>query len=514
MGKNTHLRRSRSWKDLSLFMSKRLFGEDDIPKNPLERSSSVHRQNDTKSRIFNDIEMDNLVKNILTPEEQRARERTFQRKANIKRKLVPTTTRNSPVQTVTNPQQSSQLPGFAFSQYALENNAATKVSHKPSSSSSVRNASPLSFLSRCRSNTGHSRKESEISLPMIMNFDLERHTQGSKMFSPDGGLNFDLTSTIVERELSSEEKTDLINKTPAMHIVDLPKSSSSKGNSTLKRLFSLRKNEKSTYHKRLPSSSSSSKHSPQPQTTIPPTKSIYRRPVPLLSPPPSPPPKRDSPPRLSVQIPDSTMERASKIFQSIYAAHAHAQETYTSSLSLSQWENVLPTPPSESPPSTFYDVKRLSEHLKTSFSSEHRPAPNPKSTWGLVPSNRDTPSSKTGKRLSYGKRTATVSHDSKGVNSKTGEERRRSGLWGSKGDSRNGPLLRGRISAFPVSSSRKSVAISVEKMGSESDTSDDDFEGTDDEWEDDHFGESVVRKVSLREPSWEMLTPAIRTIAI
>ena len=45
--------------------------------------------------------------------------------------------------------------------------------------------------------------------------------------------------------------------------------------------------------------------------------------------------RRDAPPRLSVIIPDSTMDRASKIFQSVYLAHELPKQGWT-----------YPTPPS------------------------------------------------------------------------------------------------------------------------------------------------------------------------
>lgn len=505
MGKNAHLRRSRSWKDLSAFMSRRIFGDDDVPKVPLQRTSSLERgKQDTKSRMFNDVEMDNLVKNILTPEEQRAREREFQRRANTKRKLIPTQT-TTPPQSIAKPPQprETQLPGFTFSQQTLTKRL-TKVSHTPSSSS-VQNMSPLSFHSRSQSNAGHSRKASEISVPMVMDFDLTKH-QNSKMFSPDGSINVGLRSTKMERELSSEEKLDLINTVPPMHVVNLPKVESKSKGSTLKRLFSLRRNEKSPVHRRIPSSSKPSP--PQNFAEInnynSSRKSIYTRPQPIsrpLSPPPSP-TKRDAPPRLTVQIPDSTMDRASKIFQSIYIAHAQAQESFTS-----RWE--VATPPSDSPPSSLHshDVKYVKSLL------EHRPIPNPKSTWGLLPPARIAPIAEAQKRYSFRRQSTRIQSGHVVEISGPIEEHRQSTYIGSNRDSHTGPFLRGRISAFPVPASTKSMTISVEDMIVESDLSDEEYsEDSDEEWEDEDFGSSG--NGSLKEPAWEMLTPPTRIAVV
>src|SRR5208282_2142276 len=173
-------------------------------------------------------------------------------------------------------------------------------------------------------------------------------------------------------------------------------------------------------------------------------KSIYARPQPIstpLSPPPSP-TKRDAPPRLTVQIPDSTMDRASKIFQSIYIAHAQAQESFTA-----RWE--VATPPSDSPASSLHshDVKPVQtpSDFKTTIVTEHRPIANPKSSWRLSPPVRITPIGKAQKRFSF-KRRSTMSQSGHVVEiSGPIEEHRQSTYLGSNRDSHTGPFLRGRI---------------------------------------------------------------------
>ena len=246
MGKNPHLRRSRSWRDLSTLMSRKLFGAEQVPEIPLHRSSSLGRsrrkQNDSmKSRIFHDFEIDE-VETVPTVEEQRAKERAFQQRAITRRKIVPTS-RTSPPQRITRPPRPTPLPGFTFSTQELE-----RAKSKPSISTS--HNSP-SLHSRSQSvSTSHSRMASEMSIPMFLDFDLQRH-QDSATFSPNGGLNFGF-----ERELSAEERADLINTVPAMHVVNINKldPKPSKPNA-LKRLFSLRRSEKPLSAKHSPSSS-------------------------------------------------------------------------------------------------------------------------------------------------------------------------------------------------------------------------------------------------------------------
>src|SRR5271170_5449102 len=277
MGKNEHLRRSRSWKDLSIFRSKKVFHTDDsststvgdsTPRN-LHRTSSLGRGKLTKSRMFHDFDIDNLPKSIPTPTEQRAKELAFQRRASTTRRkaVVPTPPPPPPV----------KLPGFAFTPQVLH----TPTQH-------VKN--------RSVSTAGHSRMASEMSVPMVLDFDLERHPD-------DVGLDFGFDASGVERELSEEEKADLIHNAQPMHVVNIQRfGSKSSKPGTLKRLFSLRRNEKSP--SRQPSTSKSTKtsspkrsESRSPQQMIPNfeasnSRTIYARPPQMhqrpLSPPPSP----------------------------------------------------------------------------------------------------------------------------------------------------------------------------------------------------------------------------------
>ena len=505
MGKNPHLRRSRSWRDISALMSKKLFGTEEAPEVPLHRSSSLGRsrrkRNDaTKSRMFHDFEIDD-AENVPTVEEQRAKERAFQRGASTKRKPVPISGHNSPQHITRPPRPSTQLPGFTFSTQELE-----KAKSKPSTST---RHNPPSLHSRSQSvATAHSRMASEMSIPMVLDFDLQRH-QDSAMFSPNGGLNFGFE--VIERQLSEEERADLINTVPAMHVVNINKldSKSSKPNA-LKRLFSLRRNEKPSSTKHSPSSSSSSKRSNSETSNA---KTIYARPPAIHSKPLSPPlspthpiplHKRDAPPRLTVQIPDSTMDRASKIFQSIYAAHAQAQEAL-----VSQWG--VHTPPSESPSSSRpflhgHEKSGRTMTAATNVAGRGSP-PKGKSSWGFLPhgqspkAKKGTPQAK--QSLLFHSTTGQAVQISTPIelHSQVRES-------GSRGNNRV-VSMRGRISAFPVAPSIRSVPRS--SLSDVEDSEEEDFDEPDDEWENNSY--LTKKRVSLKEPMWEMLTPPTRVAA-
>jgi hypothetical protein len=79
---------------------------------------------------------------------------------------------------------------------------------------------------------------------------------------------------------------------------------------------------------------------------------------------------------------------------------------------------------------------------------------------------------------------------------------------GSKGSNR-GVSMRGRISAFPVAPSIRSVPRS--SLSDVEDSEKEDFDESDDEWENNSY--HMKRRVSLKEPTWEMLTPPTRVAA-
>jgi len=452
--------------------------------------------------MFHDFEIDEM-QNVPTIEEQRAKERAFQRRASTKRKVVPTSGHSSPQHTTKPPRPPTQLPGFTFSTQELE-----RAKSKPSTS--TKHNSPSLHSQSQSISIGHSRMASEMSIPMVLDFDLQRH-QDSRMFSPKRDLNFGFETN--KRELSAQERADLINTIPAMHVVNLNKidSKPSKPNA-LKRLFSLRRNEKPTSAKHSPSSSaSSSKHSHIPNFEGGNSKTIYARPPPIhatpLSPPlspthPIPLHKRDGPPRLTVQIPDSTMERASKIFQSIYAAHAHAQEALAS-----EWG--VPTPLSASPPSSravIHGHEKSGKNI-SGFIAEQKPTLKGTSSWGLLPPFEISRSPKAQRRSPPMKHSSSLFH---GTNGKVVEISTPVGHFSptteleAKGGGRV-VSMRGRISAFPVAPLIKNTVSSLSDV---EDSEEEDFDESDDEWEDNSY--IVKNGVSLMEPTWEMLTPPTR----
>ena len=460
--------------------------------------------------MFHDFDIDNLPKSIPTPTEQRAKELAFQRRAS--------TTRRKVVVPTPPPPPPAQLPGYAFN---------PQVAH--TSSQHVKNRSV---------STAHSRMASEMSVPMILDFDVERHLDIV-------GLDFGFDeSGRVERELSEEEKADLIHNAQPMHVVNIQRfGSKSSKPGTLKRLFSLRRNEKSP--SRQPSTSKSTKTSSpkrsgsrSPQQMIPNfeatnSRTIYALPSQMyqtpLSPPPSPTSssaavplhRRDAPPRLTVQIPDSTMDRASKIFQSIYAAHAHAQQEMGSKWGLDTPQSDSPSPPRQVisnlpiPPKTSLDIS------PKTFNATPRRAPKPHAGIGLLPAAQ----------ISRPRVQSIASTASSGLESVTmtsqvsSHDRHRQSTHTrlTKRDSRGrtaSPEVRlsKRYSRIVVTAKGKMLTFPSppkEKRRSrggmmEVDTDEEGFE-SDEEWDvetiDSYTGKLVV---SMREPAWEMLTPPTR----
>lgn len=520
MGRNEQLRRSRSWKDLSIFTSKKAFHNDDqhstatTPRN-LKRTSSLGRGKLTKSRMYHDFDIDNLPKSVPTPSEQRTKELAFQQRAStIKRKLVPT-----PPPPPAPPKHPAHLPGFAFTPQVLH----TPPQH-----------------TKNRSVSGHSRMASEMSVPMILDFDLERHQDNV-------GLDFGFNESMVQRDLSEEEKADLVHNAQPMHVVNLQRlGSKSSRTGTLKRIFSLRRNEKS--HSRQSSTSKTKNTSPKGpdsrslQQTLQNfegsnSRTIYARPPQIhqrpLSPPPSPTSsssaarrhRGDAPPRLTVQIPNSTMDRASKIFQSIYAAHAQAQHELGSQFGLDTPQSASPSPPRQVlpiPPKTSIDIS------PKTFNATPRPAPRPRVATGLLPAAQ----------ISKTRVQSIASTASTGLESVTMTSQATSTANDKRPQSTHTRLIkrgsRGRVESPEVRLSKRYSRIVVTAKGKmltfpsppeekrksrvsggfmEFDTEEEDFE-SDEEWDVETI-DSYTGKwgVSIKEPAWEMLTPPTRVAA-
>lgn len=498
--RKSKLRRSRSWKDLSSFMSRRFFGGDHVPSTSPKRSSSLmsRGRGTTRSRLFYDFETEAINTNEISLDEQREKERAFQRKASIKRKMVPS--RTPPAQT---PPQQSHLPAFAFSTQTLQR--PTKAIHTPSSSIKDARSVPLHSRSYSVSTTGHSRMASEMSVPMVFDFDLAKH-QNSALFAPGGELDFGVNAPVEESELSFAEKAHLISHASPMHIVDIRRvGSKSSKPSPLKRIFSLRKSDNSTHTRQSSSSKSSvtskqsrSEHSsprnfPTPETTT--TRSIYTRPAPIRKPP-SPPlsgEKKDAPPRLTVQIPDSTMDRASKIFQSIYAAHAQAQEALGSQFG-------FPTPPTASPTSSRTGIRVIPdtkvEGFAATFTSDPRPAPLPKGSFAV------------GREIYVQKQPRASAEKGEFVVDDGVVVTKRVSAQFIATSKRGSVMLtsKRRVPSFPAPPERRPLTPPTTTASEEDEFDNDD----DDEWEDDNPPWDRRTGAGLKEPVWEMLTPANR----
>ena len=548
------LRRSRSWRDLSEAVSKRLF-RSDIPRIPLHRTSSldiINKSERSPITMFQDYEGDYFDTHIPTFEEQRAKERQFQRQASVKRKglhsghlrrestVSTVTTRMTatrpPPQTPKNPTlRHSQLPSFTFSPTELAS-PVDDLEILPTPGDSTRAPSPSlpSLKSRRNSrrfstSTAHSHMPSEISLPMmILDFDLALH-QDARKFSADGTLKVDLEKPPpTARTLTPEEKADLLSSIPPMHIINIARPEP-KRKSPLRRLFSLRKTPD---HKRTkssatlnvrsppspPKSSLSSKGSPVRQSPVmlrdspvqnkstpnrmggtPGAKvglkstSIYTRPAPP-SPPPSPQAKpaikKDSPPRLTVQIPDSNLERASKIFQSVFLA------------SDEPW--VLPSP--VSPPDD--EVKKESPVAPAPIVPAPVASVKPKlGIWELTPAPfhppsdvpKESPLEREKSHIFETTPPLVIRRDPPQIPLPT-ELKRRSRVF---------IATRGRTPPFPAKMHPHRFSGAVLDIP-ESDSGSDGDDEDDDVWDRDEVRSRKEWELTLKEPNWEMITPRTR----
>src|ERR1700737_1677672 len=161
--KKTLFRRSKSWKDLSSAMGFKAETHEAVPERTLKRTSSLNpgsrgrTRGGPASRMFDDFV---YVGDIPSVEDQRAKERDFQRRASIKRKVVPSTERSSSSPPRMTQPHNDQPPRFPILPEALETGASSlKISHDipQSMHSKSYSASPA----------GHSRMLSEMSVPMI-----------------------------------------------------------------------------------------------------------------------------------------------------------------------------------------------------------------------------------------------------------------------------------------------------------------------------------------------------------
>ena len=511
MPRKPELRRSRSWKDLSSFMSKKLWTNDaNVPEVPLHRSLSVgrgQRRNQVrKSKMFHDfdvIQHEETIPPTIVERRPTNEQRTLQKRASTRRKAATATKRSS---TTFKQQQAlaSQLPGFAFSPKATGPKARHSRSHSRNMSAS----------------TAHSRKASEVSVPLVLDFDIAHsHDSGT----PTNGFDFGfISSPIIDRDLTAEEKATLVNNAAPMHIVQIPSRKPTKQNS-LKRLFSLRK---SNSDKGSPSTSK--RNSPQ-ELAVTAERSIYMRPPAVgrqrpLSPPSSP--GRDTlPPRLTVQIPDSTFERASKIFQSIYTAHASAQESYTSK---EQWG--IPTPVSASAPVTravingdeIKHIMNAPEDVSLSFNAEGRTVPKVKAKWSLMPNVEMM--GKSDRLWGNNEGCRRLSCESRAPSLRNVKESERPAANNATPTTTTPPLAkaqvpvhvpvtgtRGRISAFPIPITKIVPLTIYESTDEYTSSEEEDFKDSDDEWDDLETSYHRASGGVFKEPAWEMLTPANRS---
>src|SRR5271170_4400031 len=111
MPRKTELRRSRSWRDLSSFMSKKMFTpEPGTPDVPIHRTASLNRGHGKKiarkTRMFHDYEVLHH-ENAVPWEYQAPLQRRMSTSRNASNKKPSPTSRHQP--------RASQLPGFAFS---------------------------------------------------------------------------------------------------------------------------------------------------------------------------------------------------------------------------------------------------------------------------------------------------------------------------------------------------------------------------------------------------------------
>jgi hypothetical protein len=352
-----------------------------------------------------------------------------------------------------------------------------------------------------------------MSIPLVLDFDLGNPTSS--------GFDFGFISPpVIERDLTPEEKASLISAAQPMHIVDFPSHKPPTKQNSLKRLFSLRSKDKS-------SPASSKRNSPQEMSARleVSSKSIYRRPPPITSRrPPTPPSSPGSaPPRLTVQIPDSTFDRASKIFQSIYAAHAIAQETVKE-----QWGIPTPVSASSSNSRVIFDatdirhVKNQPEEVMMTFCAEGRSVP--KGKWSVT-SNFEM----RGKDRLWGEYDRNVVNRSppgalkrpelppvKEVSPTTNTTTTKTTLPVAKPPLPSNVVqvpvagTRGRISAFPLPIKSVTPLVIYESTDEYDSSDDEDFKDSEDEWDDEDETTDETSVGEPGEPAWEMLTPAVR----
>lgn len=545
--------------------------DSSTPAVPLNRSSSLGRRREkstretTKSRIWSESP---LVPSVT---DQRAKEKDFQRRASTTtRKAVPESvvlTTTPPINTASPSSrhqstvaQTGQLPGFTFSTKTLENSpVATSVLPPVSKSTTSQSKNVSKSHTKSVSVSTNKSLASEMSIPMVLDFDLARHpSAGTNSTGSKGGLDFGFTAEIVEQTpLTEEEKQNLINTISPMHVVAIPPSTSSpksrRGSSTLKRLFSLRKSDRSTSPNRSTkhARSESEKHTRQPSN--PPSliipnfeasnaRTIYARPPQITSPCSR---NRDMAPRLTVQIPDSTMDRASKIFQNIYYAHAAALEKGSHTPSRSGDENWgYPTPISggsaTSIGKTGYEIPDTVETRVSRFSREHRAAPQkPSSAKGrrsvdITPISRSQSPGTRGSLLFSGTpisrsqspatRGSILHHTS--MSRSQSPARRNSILSGAAVRSqspakRNSRILKNskRLSAFPIPPMNSvpvpASAVTVVNLSDVESDSSEDWDEEEEEWEIDSIISKGTRgSRKIKEPEWEMLTPVSKRLVV
>lgn len=555
MGKRS-LRRSRSWRDLSLFMKMGFSKDSSTPALPLKRASSLGRrrmenrtrEETTRSRIWGD----NII--ISNVPDQKTKEKDLQRRTSTKKKAVPHSvvfTTTPPIKTASSSSRrpstdphTNQLPAFTFSTKTLENSPVTTSILPPVSKpgSSQSNAFSKSHTKSVSVSTNKSMA-SEMSIPMVLDFDLARHparttdSGGSK-----GGLDFGFTAEIVQQTpLTEEEKQNLINTISPMHVVAIPTSTSSpksrRGSSTLKRFFSLRKSDRSvspnrsTKHGRSESMKHTRQSSNTPSIVIPNfeasnARTIYTRPPQISSPTSR---NRDMAPRLTVQIPDSTMDRASKIFQNIYSAHAAALEKGSHTHSRSRDETWgYPTPVSSPSTSsiarTVYEIPDTVETRISRFNREHRAAPVKPSVRGRGSVDM-TPISRSQSPATRG---SILLHNT--AMSRSQSPARRNSILSNVAIRSTSPAKRNsrtlksstRLSAFPIPPMNRvpvvpASAVTVINLSDvESDSSQDwDENEEEEEWEIESVSSKGTRgRMTVKEPEWEMLTPISKRIVV
>jgi len=242
---------------------------------------------------------------------------------------------------------------------------------------------------------------------------------------------------------------------------------------------------------------------------------------------------RDMAPRLTVQIPDSTMDRASKIFQGIYAAHAAALEQVqgqvgssygarveggsyergraagrhgtSGSSSSSIARTVFETPMGETRLSRFSrensrgmkgDLRRSDDEMGTTTLKERSQSPGimKRGSVYLTPISRSQ---------SPAKRNSLLGPSSRSRSQESAKRNSRVMRRSSK-----------RLSSFPVPPMTRipePVAVTGGDLSDFESGSEEEEEGS--EWEMESVG-SMDGRGKIKEPEWEMLTPVSRGIGV